>query len=154
MDSNPRRRTSSFLQYIDTRWIVWGGVIASALILLLLLLSLVTGYSTGKRQLARQFTSIGVADGVALEVTYPRYLLLGTDPAALVVGVRVGETAVFTPPLTIILDTPPSIAISGTVKGEHTFTEGNGATAAFLLVNTAVLPLRQHQLPRERLQSP
>ena len=98
MDSNPRRRTSSFLQYIDTRWIVWGGVIASAFILLLLLLSLVTGYGTGKRQLARQFTSVGVGEGVALEVTYPRYLLLGTDPAALVVGVRVGETAVFTPP--------------------------------------------------------
>lgn len=145
MDNNPRRRTSSFLQYIDTRWIVWGGVIASAFILLLLLLSLVTGYSTGKRQLARQFTSIGVGEGVALEVTYPRYLLLRTDPAALVVGLRVGETAVFTPPLTIIFDTPPSIAISGTVQGNHLFTEGNGAPAEFWLANTAILALRQRQ---------
>ncbi len=145
MDNNSRRRTSSFLQYIDTRWIVWGGVIASALILILLLLSLLTGYSTGKRQLARQFTSVAVADGVALAVTYPRYLLLGKEPAALVVGLRVGATAVFTPPLTVTLDTPPSIAISGTVRGRHVFEEGNGAPAEFWLANTAILALRQRQ---------
>jgi hypothetical protein len=52
MDNSPRHRTSSFLQYIDTRWIVWGGVVASTLILLLLLLSLVTGYGRWRRRSA------------------------------------------------------------------------------------------------------
>lgn len=145
MEHNANHKQSGRFLDVDMRWVVSGGVVASALILLLLLISLITSYASNKRQLTQQFAAVPVTLGVELEVTYPQQLRLNAEPGEMVVGLRVGETAVFTPPLTITLNTPPSIAISGTFQGKHTFTEGNGAPVAFLLVNTAVLPLRQRQ---------
>lgn len=145
MEHNENHKQSGRSLNVDMRGVVGVGMVASALILLLLLMSLVTSYTNNKQQLAQQLTVISVASDVNLEVTYPQQLQLNAKPGKVVVRLRVGETAVFTPPLTITLNTPPSIAISGTVQGRHTFTEGNGAPATFLLVNTAVLPLRQQQ---------
>lgn len=104
-----------------------------------------TDYSTNKRQLARQYTSVSVGDDVTLEVVYPSHLLLGVDPMAVVVGIRAGKTAVFSPPLIITLDSPPSVSINDAIQGTRVFRQGNGKTETFLLANTAVLPLRQRQ---------
>lgn len=145
MEHNANHKESGRFLHVDMRWVVGGGMVASALILLLLLISLVTDYANSKQQLMRQLTDVPVSSEVKLEITYPQQLQLNAKPGKVVIGLRVGETAVFTPPLTITLDTPPSIAISGTVQGKHAFMEGNGAPVAFLLVNTAVLPLRQQQ---------
>lgn len=145
MEHNANHKQSGRFLDVDMHWVVGGGILASALILLLLLISLLTSYSNNKQQLTQQLTAVPVAPDVELTVTYPQQLQLNAEPGEVVVGLRVGETAVFTPPLAITLDTPPSIAISGTVQGKHTFMEGNGAPVAFLLVNTAVLPLRQQQ---------
>ncbi len=146
MEHNANHKESGRFLHVDMRWVVGGGMVASALILLLLLVSLVTDYTNSKQQLMQQLTDVPVSSEVKLEITYPQQLQLNAEPGKVVIGLRVGETAVFTPPLTITLDTPPSIAISGTVQGKHAFMEGNGAPVAFLLVNTAVLPLRQQQI--------
>jgi hypothetical protein len=145
MDTHTHREQTDGFTRINTRWVVLGGAIATASILLLLLISLVTDYTTSKRQLARKIKPVEIAPGAALEITYPEYLLLGANPAALVVGLKVKDAAVFTPPLTVTIETPPSITIDGAAQQRWVFERGNGLPATFLLENTAVLPLRQRE---------
>jgi heme exporter protein D len=143
-NSTQRKNTDSFL-HLDSRWVVIGGTIVSAIILFLLFLSMGTAYATGKRLLAQQYQPIPVATDVELKATFPEHVLLDTPPKNLVLGLSVGETANFTFPLTVTINTPSSIAINGSLQSKKVFTTSNGIPTIFLLQNTGVLTKRQSQ---------
>lgn len=146
MENNSQNNPFDQLKTFLSRWTVKLVVILLTFSLaLLLIISLWTVTTAYKNQAVQSHKSIPMPDGVSLEVTYPQFLMIDTSSMAVETRLRVKETAVFTPPLTITLDIPPSMAISGTVRESWTFTEINNLPVTVFLRNTAVLSQTQRQ---------
>ena len=111
----------------------------------LLIISLWTVNIAYKNETVQSYKSLPLHDGVSLWVTYPQLLLIDSNPANIVVRLSVKETASFTPPLTVTLSIPPSIALSETVHETWVFTESSNLPVVVNLRNTAILSLTQLQ---------
>lgn len=146
MENHSQKNLIDRLKTFLSRWAVRLVVIFLTFGLgLLLFISLWTVTTAYKKQTMQHYQAAPLPDGASLDATYPQFLLVGSTPAPIVVGLRMTETAVFTPPLTITLDIPPSMAISGTVRETWAFTESNQLPVTVFLRNTAVLSQTQRQ---------
>ncbi len=146
MENNSQKNRIDPLKTFLSRWAFKLVVIFLTIGLgMLLFISLWTVTTAYKKQTVQSHQSIPLPDGISLEVTYPQFLLIDTSKAAVETRLRLKDTAVFTPPLTITLDIPSSIAISRTVRETWAFTESSTLPATVFLRNTAVLSQTQRQ---------
>lgn len=146
MVTHSQNASTYLLKNFLSRWIVKLAVILLTFGLAALLsISLWTVATTYKSQTAQNHKSILLQDSMSLEVIYPQTLLIDTTSAGMAVRLSVKETAIFTPPLTVTLNIPPSMAISGTVRETWAFTESNALPTTVFLRNTAVLSQNQRQ---------
>lgn len=146
MENHSQKNPIDPLKTFLSRWAVRLVVIFLTFGLgILLFISLWTVTTAYKKQTMQNYQAMPLPDGALLDVTYPPFLLVDASSVGVVAGLRLKDTAVFTPPLTITLDIPPSMAISGTVRETWAFTESNQLPVTVFLRNTAVLSQTQRQ---------
>lgn len=138
----------------ETNKIVKISVAVSVFILILLLISLYTTYTTPQRQSARQYEKAVSGSNLILEIIYPEELLM-MAPAELMLNLTVVDSSEFTQALSILLDLPPSIVISGTVNNPITFEKqkGNYQQEILVLRNSGTLFDSQDQVITVTYQS-